>query len=210
MHSCSRWVELSESLLFHANLAHKGSIACEFDFLNNTSSGPFVIGCGNEDSIKALNDFKTYFERTPVYATPLCKHIRNVTKKIERKASELRRNNQVACVIIATDGESTDGDVADVLRPLKYLPVLIIIRLCTNEERIVEYWNNIDKQLQLHIDVLDDLKGEAEEVQKNNPWLTYGEPLHRMREFGLTIKELDMLDEKKLTFTAMKKVTSLM
>jgi hypothetical protein len=33
----------------------------------------------------------------------------------------------------------------------------------------------------------------------NNPWLTYGEPLQRLREFGCHVKELDQLDEAKLT-----------
>ena len=51
--------------------------------------------------------------------------------------------------------------------------------------------------LELRLDILDDCTGEATEIAKINPWLTYGEPLHRMREFGVTMKELDMLDETR-------------
>ena len=29
---------------------------------------------------------------------------------------------------------------------------------------------------------------QAEEVHENNSWLTYGEPMHRLREFGIPIK----------------------
>lgn len=52
--------------------------------------------------------------------------------------------------------------------------------------------------VELELDILDDLAGEAEEVNEHNKWLTYGEPLQRMREFGVTIKEFDLLDEGKL------------
>ena len=32
-----------------------------------------------------------------------------------------------------------------------------------------------------------------------NPWVTYGEPLQRLREFGVTIKEIDLMDEISLS-----------
>jgi hypothetical protein len=38
-----------------------------------------------------------------------------------------------------------------------------VIRLCTDESRIVDYWNNIDAELEINMDVLDDFESEAKE-----------------------------------------------
>ena len=48
------------------------------------------------------------------------------------------------------------------------------------------------------MDVLDDLEGEAAEVNEAQPWLTYGAPLHRLREWGTSNKLFDLLDERPL------------
>jgi hypothetical protein len=48
------------------------------------------------------------------------------------------------------------------------------------------------------LDVLDDTAGEGKEVRKVNPWLSYGEVLHRVREFGCAPKVFDFLDERPL------------
>ena len=112
--------------------------------------------------------------------------------------------------MIATDGESSDGDVAAALRPLQTLPVMLVVRLCTDEDKIVNYWNSIDGQLELQVDVLDDLLSESKEVHHKNPWLNYCEPLHRIREFGIAIKELDMVDETKLSSEQMRALVAAM
>ena len=46
------------------------------------------------------------------------------------------------------------------MKPLKNLPVWVVIRLCTDDERIVQYWNNVDSILEIDMDVLDDLTGK--------------------------------------------------
>eukprot|EP00567_Pseudictyota_dubia_P001872 CAMPEP_0197464544 /NCGR_PEP_ID=MMETSP1175-20131217/64074_1 /TAXON_ID=1003142 /ORGANISM="Triceratium dubium, Strain CCMP147" /LENGTH=435 /DNA_ID=CAMNT_0043000525 /DNA_START=110 /DNA_END=1417 /DNA_ORIENTATION=- len=85
------------------------------------------------------------------------------------------------------------------MRLLEGLPVWIVIRLCTDEEEVVSFYNDIDQQLELSIDVLDDLEAEAQEVHAFNSWLNYALPLHRIREFGFNERVFDLIDERKLT-----------
>jgi len=197
MIKCSRWTELAEAIKFHVHLAKYAKAPTEFRFLNGVSS--ISIGYPDENDSENYNLLLTSLNEMAGGGTPLCRHIREVIQSIQLIADELRHNGQKACLIIATDGESSDGDIATAMRPLKDLPVWVVIRLCTNEDRIVNYWNNIDNELELNIDVIDDFCGEAQEVHSNNPWLTYGEPLQRLREFGCHMKEFDQLDEAKLT-----------
>ena len=118
------------------------------------------------------------------------------------------------------------------MRPLKDLPVWVVVRLCTNDEKIVNYWNLVDEELELSLEVLDDIGGgthdltyilgrvhngillvcmaEAEEVNYCNPWFAYCEPLHRLREFGSLAREFDMLDEKLLPMDDMRKLCTSM
>jgi hypothetical protein len=120
---------------------------------------------------------------TPSGVTPLCHHVLEVTKQISA--------GKKAALIICTDGEASDGDITAALKPLHDLPVWVVIRLCTDQDDVVKYWNNVDSALELNMDVIDDPVGESKEIQRINYWLTYGTPLHRLREFGVTAKELD-------------------
>jgi hypothetical protein len=112
--------------------------------------------------------------------------------------------------VIATDGVSTDGDLAQMLRSFEQLPVWVVVRLCTDEDEIVEYWNNIDSEIEVDMDVLDDIEGEAKEVIAFNPWLNYSIPLHRAREWGMHKKAFDLLDERLLTSGEMRELATLL
>ena len=50
------------------------------------------------------------------------------------------------------------------MRPLELLPVWVVIRLCTDEDKMVNYWNGIDNEIELNMDVIDDPLGESEEI----------------------------------------------
>jgi hypothetical protein len=208
MIKCSRWKELAEAIKFHVHLAQYAKAPTEFRFLNGASS--VSIGYPDDNDSENSNLLLAVLDDMAGGGTPLCEHIRAVIQSIRLIADELRLNGQKACLVIATDGESSDGDIAEAMRPLKDLPVWVVIRLCTNEDKIVSYWNSIDEELELNMDVIDDLCGEAQEVCDNNSWLTYGEPLQRLREFGCQVKELDQLDEAKLTKEQLLRLCHLM
>ena len=198
---CSRWSELSECCNFLANLSESLRAPSEFRLLNGAD--PIITGIG-DDSGDTIAFLREVLNDPPAGKTPLCSHINCIVAEISSIADTLRANKQKVAVIICTDGESSDGNVASALKPLTYLPVLVILRLCTSEDKVVDYWNNIDSQLELDIDVLDDQLGDASEVARTNKWLTYGEPLHRVREFGASMKELDIIDESALSSEQMR------
>ena len=55
----------------------------------------------------------------------------------------------------------------------------------------MNYYGDVDSNLEIKLDTLDDLFGEAGEIDAVNDWVTYGLPLQRFREFGSHIKALD-------------------
>lgn len=73
--SCSRWAELSASLMFHSGLAHAAHAMSEFRLLNG--SPPIVVG-QNADGGQ-LATFQGRLEASPGGGTPLCRHIREVS-----------------------------------------------------------------------------------------------------------------------------------
>ena len=175
--SCSRWTELGDAMKFHVNLAKEAGSRTEFRFLN--TGKPFVIGDNSStDDAKVFKLFDV-FNECPNGATPLCKHIMEVKAAIAKITPHLRETNQRASLVICTDGEPSDGDIRVALSSLMGLPVDIVIRLCTNEDNIVEFWNEIDSNLEVTLDILDDWKAEGFEVQKHNNWVNYCLPVQR-------------------------------
>ena len=140
--------------------------------------------------------------------TPLVKHITEVAAKVRLMADQLKAQNQKVSLIIFTDGKASDGDVLRALKLLIGLPVWLVVRLCTDDDEVGDYWSQIDNDLEFPMDVLDDLKGEAGEVHKGNPWINYGMPIHRMRESGCHIKVFDLLDEGKISVAQIPEVVS--
>jgi hypothetical protein len=170
--------------------------------------GPVEVGRAaaiDAQSIRALEDA---FDESPSGGTPLCRHIHDVVSRIQGMAAGLYSSGQKVSLVIATDGESSDGDLAAAMKPLEQLPVNVVVRLCTDSEQVVNYWNSIDSQLELQLEVLDDLFGEAKEIAKTNPWLTYTDAIQQLRILGSPIKELDLLDEAPMTLDQLRAVVA--
>ena len=192
---------------FHIELAKTANAPTEFRLLNALS--PKLVGDPNVDpdfsNVRALHKV---FDGSPGGGTPLCKHINDVISFLKRHEQELRAGGQVASLIICTDGVSSDGDLTAAMRPLKSLPVMVVVRLCTSDDSVVNYWNRVEGDLEMDLDIIDDFFGEGKGVYECNPWMNYGEPLQRLREFGIKVKDFDMIDEKLFTSAQMVKYLS--
>lgn len=119
---CTRWAELTETMLFQAELSESLQVVSDFRLLNGAD--PVIVGLGDDDG-ESLKFFREVLSESPAGPTPLCMHIEAIVQCIQSVEHELRANGQKAVVMIATDGESSDGNVAEALRPLtnvRYLP----------------------------------------------------------------------------------------
>ena len=163
-----------------------------------------------ENDVERAKDFVTR-RVTPGGFTPLMERILSIREYLAKGLRSTSVETDGITIVIATDGLPTDDEghrghlVTDrfisALRDLQRLSpsVWIVIRLCTNDSNVVSFYNSLDSQLELPLEVLDDFMDEAEEVHSHNPWLNYALPLHRCREFGLQNRVLDLLDERALT-----------
>ena len=112
-----------------------------------------------------------------------------ITGQIAEMAETMWQKGLRAVVIIATDGlpTSVGGDTNDevtaefisAIQYLQSLPVWVVVRLCTDERAVVDFYNQLDNVLELPLEVVDDHAREAKEIQKFNSWLNYALPLHR-------------------------------
>mmetsp|Transcript_27173 Transcript_27173/g.44910 ORF Transcript_27173/g.44910 Transcript_27173/m.44910 type:complete len:397 (+) Transcript_27173:237-1427(+) len=212
---CSRWAEIKETVEYHAQIAALLEAPTVFRLLNDPGKmcgpqqfsvaerGPDFIA---EDLNIALNTIKS---ATPSGVTPLAEHVREIRENVRAMQEQLSENGQKVVIVLATDGlpsdqfgvsnQSTRTEFESALRSLEGLPVWIVVRLCTDEEDVVDFYNNLDSQLELSLEVIDDFSGEAAEVYEHNKWLTYALPLHRIREMGFSHRLFDLLDERPLT-----------
>mmetsp|Transcript_26794 Transcript_26794/g.39993 ORF Transcript_26794/g.39993 Transcript_26794/m.39993 type:complete len:254 (-) Transcript_26794:200-961(-) len=146
--------------------------------------------------------------------TPTADHIQELGNIIRPIAPSMESMGQRAVIVLATDGLpisgknlSTEEDTQEfvhAMRSLEGLPIWIVIRLCTDEQDVVDFYGKLDRQLNLSLDVLDDFEGEAEEVYEHNKWLTYGLPIHKMRELGFHDHVFDLIDKRPLTKEELK------
>jgi len=219
MIKCSRWQELKHTVMDIAELSADLKARTDFHLLNRNDAGQYlsldasggacaVGAAGGEGDRQAL---ETLLSPSPLGTTPLTAAVTKIISLIEPAAQTLLHNGQQVVVVIATDGvPDNPAGFLEALRLLQRLPVWVVVRLCTSDDAIVEYWADLDKSLEAPLEVIDDLAGEAEEVMKVNPWLVYGEAIHHARQFGVRDKLFDLLDETALQPPQIKQLCAML
>jgi len=194
--SGTRWQEISADIAIIADMSHDIGARTEFLPLNGAIRPLTIQGTNEGDVAKVIKGLATLEPRAG-YTTPLAAATARIYLSILPKVQTLMKNQQQVCVVIATDGKPTDSGFQEALKQLQTLPVSVVIRLCTDDDEVVDYYNGLDAKLEAPLEVLDDLRAEAREVCTLNRWLTYGQPLHIAR-FGMRNRVFDDIDERPL------------
>jgi len=204
---CTRWQELGEDVVEMARMAMALRARTDFHLLNATNGYDILTVCPGSFSLVSqqggtpadVETVQAAMRTSPCGTTPLTESVMRIVSMIEPHASDLQSRGERVAVVIATDGlPNNRTSFVAAMQTLQRLPVWVIVRLCTDDDAIVDYWNDLDRNLESPLEVLDDLQSEAVEVERLNPWLNYGGPLHRCRLFGLPGKLFDALDETSL------------
>eukprot|EP00980_Cylindrotheca_fusiformis_P001988 scaffold443_cov125-Cylindrotheca_fusiformis.AAC.37 len=214
MKPVTRWEEIQDTVIYHSQMAALMNSFTRFRLLNKANrSGAvqeFSVGVPGNDVESEIRQARMVMNRTKADGvTPLTRHINEIQGEIRRMLPQLHKAGKRIAIIIATDGLPTDDegnegkeirqDFVRALRSLEGLPVWVVIRLCTDEDDVTDFYSDLDNMLELSLEVLDDFMGESKEVAKQNPWLNYAIPLHRCRELGYHDRLFDLIDERALT-----------
>lgn len=198
---CTRFEEMLEGLSESFSICSRAGINSEFISLNN---GKITIKSGGNDNLEQDDrTFKSTFY-TPNGGTPLRKTLSDLLDNIKRLPKDERKK-----LVLYSDGESSDGDITNIIKEIQSYNTSITIRLCTDESQIIQYWEKIDKQLEIRLDIIESYTEEKTAVIKINKDLRYTNHIHRLRQFGIISNDFDRMDETKLTESQINKINAL-
>jgi len=223
----TRWEEICATALDQAKWNATAGVRSEFILLNppcpqNPLAGrDFAVVDPKNGSPAAQVEIlrKILAQNGPRGTTPLTTRLQQLQRRLANEVKDGRR----VMLSIVTDGMPTSPnngttsqhDRAAFVNQLRSFTsefnAFVVIRLATDDEDTVDYYNRIDEELELPLDILDDLKGEADEVHAcGNGWFVYTPLIHRIREGGTLEKLFDLLDERAFTMPEIAKFMELL
>jgi len=217
---CTRWEEVCRMAMDQARWNAELQTPCEFVLLNPLASGGVLeegvdfqrvdpSRGGVEEQLETLG---LMLRRTgPRGVTPIADRLRKIRARVSADGLQLARRLQKVIVVIVTDGLPTSQQssrsgsqerqelVQELRRMALELPTHLVVRLCTEDDSVVSFYNRVDEELELQIEVIDDMRSEAREVSRvGNDWLVYSPLVHKIREGGTFMKLFDLIDERRL------------
>eukprot|EP00927_Polykrikos_kofoidii_P000765 TRINITY_DN10292_c0_g1_i2.p1 TRINITY_DN10292_c0_g1~~TRINITY_DN10292_c0_g1_i2.p1 ORF type:complete len:455 (-),score=77.45 TRINITY_DN10292_c0_g1_i2:34-1398(-) len=224
----TRWEEIRAMAIDHAKWHAAVGTPCDFLLLNSPRPGApmqgrdyAVIDPDEGDIEGQMQVLLNLLDRNgPRGGTPLAQRLQALRARLMHNEEVM--NGSRITLTIATDGlptsvspESTPEDQATFVEELRRFAqafnAMVIIRLTTDDEEVVGFCNRLDAEVELPLDIIDDLHGEASELfLQGNGWLTYSPLLHRLREAGATNKLFDVLDERRLTIGEISELSQML
>jgi len=169
----TRWEELLDCLAYHADLSARLGLPTRYALLNKpVSQLPQYFSIHQMGNLPQEQHTLQQILRTTGNAqeivvagpTPLTTQLRILREHLVTIAPQLRARRQTATVVLATQGLPTNErgetshlvvqEFVDLLRSLEALPVWIVLRMCTDDDRAFDFYNGLDAQIQLPFDVL--------------------------------------------------------
>lgn len=198
-----RYEELKQTIEFVAEFSNTTKSRVKYFLLNDvpyrgTDVSEFETGVWTTDREKQdeMTRVEAIMSDRPTYATPLIVKANEAIQFIQREKGNYER----VYLMIASDGEPSDGNVRDlghILRQVDKRKLHIVVRICTDNEGVNTFWNRLEMDSELRLDCVDDFKGESQEIYNINDWINYGLELHRFREWGTDEHLFDLIDEDK-------------
>ena len=153
----TRWEELADTVMQVGTMALALNARTDFHLLNPRPVGQFFTMAHEGASALVATAgqpidqtvLRRIMSSSPGGTTPLTEAVMQLVSLIEPAAQQLRSRGQQAVVILATDGMPNDPpSFLAALQQLQQLPVWTVVRLCTDEDAVVEYWGNLDAALE--------------------------------------------------------------
>lgn len=200
--------------------------------------GPQQLGVAASENMNVdeeLQRLRHLLKSHPGGNTPLTVHLKDILESLRDLEPDVLECNSISIVIMTdrlpTDAEGVEGqdvnfEFLDTLKDFQDYPVWIVIRLSTDDKRVVDFYSSLDRGIailrqlrgeadharveNIRLDVLDDFVTESKVVSKYNPWLTYGLPLHLTRESGIDVSSFDAINEHLLDYRELCDFVSLL
>lgn len=236
----TRWEEVTSSVLWHSRFNAEMGAPMVIRLVNDPGAnvGPQQLGVAASDRMNVndeLHRLRRLLKCHPGGSTPLTVHLKDILASLSDVHPNLLEGKMISIVIVTdrlpTDGEGSGGQDVNfeflaTLKSFQDFPVWIVIRLSTDDQQVVNFYNSLDRGIailrqlrgeadharreNIHLDVLDDFVHEAAKVSKHNPWLNYGLPLHLTRESCIESTAFDAINDRPLDFVELGEFVALL